>query len=89
MLDKSTISRFKKRVQKGWFTLLFRKINDMLGKGRGRYAVDPTGLRISKRSFYYTQRVRKKVKIRKCLKLHAFIDIDTRIIVSANVTGAE
>jgi len=83
---KSTISRFKKRVKEGWFALLFRKINNMLGKGRGRYALDSTGLRISKRSFYYTQRLGKKMKIRECLKLHVLMDIDTRIIVSANVS---
>ena len=83
---KSTISRFKKRVKEGWFALLFRKINDMLGKGRGRCAVDSTGLRISKRSFYYTKRIGKEIKIRECLKLHVVMDIDTRIILSANVT---
>lgn len=84
---ESTLSRFKKRVPTVWLCILFARINDFVGGSAGRYAVDATGIRISKRSFYYTLRIGKKMKIRECLKLHAVLDVDTRIIVSAIVTN--
>ena len=83
---KSTLSRFKDRVPTAWFSFVFRRINEFVGGSAGRFAVDATGMRISKRSFYYTQKIGKKMKIRECMKLHAVLDIDTQIIVAALVT---
>ncbi len=50
-----------------------------------RFAVDSTGIQISYRSYYYTQRIGEIGNLREGLKLHAAVDIDTKLITNAIV----
>ena len=51
-----------------------------------RFAVDSTGIQLSYRSYYYTQRIGEIGKLREGLKLHAAVDIYTKLITNAIVT---
>ncbi len=51
-----------------------------------KFAVDSTGIQIYYRSYYYTHRIGEVGKIREGLKLHAAVDIDSKLITNAIVT---
>ena len=51
-----------------------------------KFAVDSTGIQLSYRSYYYTVRIGEVGKIREGLKLHAAVDIDTKLITNAFAT---
>ena len=51
-----------------------------------KFAVYSTGIQLSYRSYYYTQRIGEVGKIREGLKLYATVDIDTKLITNAFVT---
>ena len=51
-----------------------------------KFAVDSTGIQISYRSYYYTVRIGEMGRIREGLKLHAAVDIDSKLITNAIVT---
>jgi len=82
---KSTISREIRRIPEWWLRIVLREIVKMVGIP-SKFAVDSTGIQISYRSYYYTQRIGEIGKLREGLKLHAAVDIDTRIITNAIVT---
>ena len=82
---KSTISRELKRIPERWIRVVIREVAKIVGIP-SRFAVDSTGIQISYRSYYYTQRIGEWVKIREGLKLHVAVDIDTRIITNAFAT---
>ncbi len=82
---KSTISRELKRIPETWIRVVLREIVKMVGIPNN-FAVDSTGIQISYRSYYYTQRIGELGKIREGLKLHAAVDIDSTLITNAIVT---
>ena len=51
-----------------------------------RIAVDSTGIQLSYRSYYYTMRIGETGKIRERLKLHAAVDMDSKLIINAFAT---
>ncbi len=53
-----------------------------------RFAVDSTGIQLSYRSYYYTQRIGEMGKLREGLKLHVAVDIYSKLITYAMVTGS-
>ncbi len=82
---KSTISREIRRIPERWIRIVLREIVKMVGIP-SKFAVDSTGIQISYRSYYYTQRIGEIGKLREGLKLHAAVDIDTKLITNAIVT---
>ena len=82
---KSTISRELKRIPERWIRLVVREIVKIVGIPN-KFAVDSTGIQISYRSYYYTQRIGEIGKIREGLKLHAAVDIERKLITNAIVT---
>ena len=82
---KSTISRELKRIPERWIRVVLREVVKIVGIPNN-FAVDSTGIQIYYRSYYYTQRIGELGKIREGLKLHAAVDIDTKLITNAIVT---
>ncbi len=82
---KSTISREIKRIPERWIRIVLREIAKIIGIP-SKFAVDSTGIQISYRSYYYTQRIGEIRKLREGLKLHAAVDIDSKLITNAIVT---
>jgi IS5 family transposase len=82
---KSTISREMKRIPEQWIRRVLKGIVKMT-RIPTKFAVDSTGIQISYRSYYYTMRIGDVGKIREGLKLHAAVDIDTKLITNAFVT---
>ena len=87
VMDKirSTISREIRRIPERWLCIVIREIVKMVGIP-SKFAIDSTGIQISYRSYYYTQRIGEMGKLREGLKLHAAVDIDTKLITNAIVT---
>ncbi len=82
---KSTISREVRRIPERWIRIVIREIVKIIGIP-SKFAVDSTGIQISYRSYYYTVRIGEIGRIREILKLHAAVDIDTKLITNAIVT---
>ena len=82
---KSTISRELRRIPERWIRIVLREIVKIVGIPN-KFAVDSTGIQISYRSYYYTQRIGEIGKIREGLKLHAAVDIERKLITNAIVT---
>ncbi len=82
---KSTISREMKRIPEQWIRKILKGIVKTVGIPN-RFAVDSTGIQLSYRSYYYTVRIGEIRKIREGLKLHAAVDIDTKLITNAFAT---
>ncbi|EDY35445.1 Transposase, IS4 family protein [Aciduliprofundum boonei T469] len=82
---KSTISRELRRIPELWIRIVLREIIRAIGIP-SKFAVDSTGIQISYRSYYYTVRIGEMERIRKCLKLHAAVDIEKKLITNAIVT---
>ena len=82
---KSTISREIRRIPEQWIRMVIGKLVKAVGIPQ-KFAVDSTGIQISYRSYYYTVRIGEVGKIREGLKLHAAVDIDTKLITNAIVT---
>ena len=82
---KSTISRELRKIPELWIRIVLREIIRVIGIP-SKFAVDSTGIQISYRSYYYTVRISEVGKIREGLKLHAAVDIDSKIITNAIVT---
>jgi len=82
---KSTISREMKRIPEQWIRRILKEIVKTVGIP-SKFAVDSTGIQLSYRSYYYTVRIGEVGKIREGLKLHAAVDIDTKLITNAFVT---
>ena len=82
---KSTISREMKKIPEQWIRKVLKGIVKVVGIPM-RFAVDSTGIQISYRSYYYTVRIGELGKIREGLKLHAAVDIDTKLITNAIIT---
>ncbi len=82
---KSTISREVRRIPEIWIRIVIREIVKIVGIP-SKFAVDSTGIQISYRSYYYTVRIGEIGKIREGLKLHAAVDIDSKLITNAIVT---
>ncbi len=82
---KSTISREVRKIPEHWIRIVTREIVKIVGIP-SKFAVDSTGIQISYRSYYYTVRIGEIGRIREELKLHAAVDIDSKIITNAIVT---
>ena len=82
---KSTISRELKRIPERWICIVLREIVKIMGMP-SKFAVDSTGIQISYRSYYYTQRIGEIGKIKEGLKLHAAVDIERKLITNVMVT---
>ncbi len=82
---KSTISRELKRIPEHWLRIVLREIVKIVGIP-SKFAVDSTGIQLSYRSYYYTQRIGEIGKLREGLKLHVAVDINTKLITNAIVT---
>ena len=82
---KSTISRELRRIPELWIRIVLREIIRAIGIP-SKFAVDSTGIQISYRPYYYTQRIGEVGKIREGLKLHAAVDIERKLITNAIVT---
>ncbi len=82
---KSTISRELRRIPERWICVVLMDVVKMVGIP-SKFAVDSTGIQISYRSYYYTVRIGEVGKIREGLKLHAAVDIDSKLITNAIVT---
>ncbi|ADD08059.1 transposase [Candidatus Aciduliprofundum boonei] len=81
---KSTISRELRRIPGRWIRVVLREVVKIVGIP-SKFAVDSTGIQIYYRSYYYTQRIGRKAR-REGLKLHAAVDIDSKLITNAIVT---
>jgi IS5 family transposase len=82
---KSTISREMKRIPEQWIRRVLKGIVRMVRIPK-KFAVDSTGIQLSYRSYYYTVRIGEIGKMREGLKLHAAVDIDTKLITNAFAT---
>ena len=82
---KSTISREMKRIPEQWIRRVLKGIVKMV-RIPMKFAVDSTGIQLSYPSYYYTVRIGDVGKIREGLKLHAAVDIDTKLITNAIAT---
>ena len=74
-----------KRITEHRIRIVHREVVKIVGIPNN-FAVDSTGIQISYRSYYYTQRIGELRKIRGGLKLHAAVDIDSKLITNAIVT---
>ena len=83
--DNSTISKELRIIPDAWLRLVLKKVAKISGI-TDKFAVDSTGIQTSYRSYYYTQRIGALGKIREGLKLHAAVDVDTKLITNAIVT---